>query len=68
VIKKNILQVLSDKEMDRKEFLKYSGLVLISLVGLKTIVSILTQPDNKLTIVEPAKVTKSGFGSGKYGV
>lgn len=54
--------------MDRKTFLKYGGYALLSLIGLKTVVSLLTQPDNKLAISEPKKEATRGFGSGKYGV
>ena len=55
--------------MDRKDFLKYSGLVLLSLVGLKTVVNLLNQSDkHKLTVLEPKNEATHGFGSGKYGV
>jgi hypothetical protein len=68
VINKNILQTIGDKEMDRKGFLKYSGLVLLSLVGLKTVVSLLDQPDGqKFITTESPKEVSRGFGSGKYG-
>jgi hypothetical protein len=67
VVNKNILQTISDQEMDRKDFLKYSGLLLLGLVGLKTVASFLSQPDNKLTVIEPPKEVSRGFGSGKYG-
>lgn len=60
--KKNIIQTIGDKEMDRKEFLKYSGLFLLSVVGLKTIVNLLSQPDYEIK-----EQTARGFGSGKYG-
>lgn len=68
MINKNILQTIRDQEMDRKEFLQYSGLVLLGLVGLKTVVSLLAKTDDqKLTVVEPPKEAVRGFGSGKYG-
>ena len=67
MINKNIVQTILNKEMDRKEFLKYSGLVLLSLVGLKTIISLLNQPSEKLTVIESRKESMHGFGSGKYG-
>lgn len=51
--------------MDRKDFLKYSGLVLIGLVGLKGVVTLLTKPDTA-TVANTTK-TSRGFGSGKYG-
>ena len=63
--KKNIIQTISEKEMDRKEFLKYSGLVLLSLVGFKSVVSLLTKIDNGQ--IADDKHTGRGFGSGKYG-
>ncbi len=68
MINKNIFQTISDKDMDRKEFLQYSGLLLLGLVGLKTIASLLTKTDEpKLTVAEQHNQTNHGFGSGKYG-
>ncbi len=68
VINKNILQTIRDQEMDRKEFLQYSGLVLLGLVGLKTVVSLLAKTDDrKLTAIDSPKEVVRGFGSGKYG-
>ncbi|MBC7868642.1 hypothetical protein H7X69_00475 [Candidatus Saccharibacteria bacterium] len=68
VINKNILQTIRDQEMDRKEFLQYSGLVLLGLVGLKTIISLLAKTDDqKLGVVESRSQVTRGFGSGKYG-
>ena len=65
---KNILQTIRDQEMDRKQFLQYSGLALLGLVGLKTVVSLLAKTDDhKLTITELPKEVPRGFGSGKYG-
>lgn len=59
-----IIQMMRDKEMDRKDFLKYSGLVLISVVGLKTVANLLLQSDSKKKLQQEAT---RGFGSGKYG-
>ena len=64
--KKNILQNIRDHEMDRKDFLKYSGVVLIGIVGLKGLLAILAQPEIPTT-VSTAQQSKRGFGSGKYG-
>ena len=52
--------------MDRKDFLKYSGVVLIGIVGLKGLLAILAQPEIPTT-VSTAQQSKRGFGSGKYG-
>ena len=69
VIKKNIIQTIRDKEMDRKDFLKYSGLVVLGFAGFKTIIDLLSLPDNrKVTVIESKKEASRGFGSGKYGV
>ncbi|MEI6054198.1 MAG: hypothetical protein WCQ49_02390 [Candidatus Saccharibacteria bacterium] len=68
MIKKNILQVMGDKEMDRKDFLKYSGLVVLGLVGFKTIANLLAGiGDKKVVTAEPRKQVTRGFGGGKYG-
>jgi hypothetical protein len=66
VSKKNIIHTIRNKEMDRKDFLKYSGLAVISLVGLKSVATMLLQHDNKQVIVQ--KEASRGFGSGRYGV
>ncbi len=63
--KKDIIQAIRDKEMDRKDFLKYSGLVLLGLAGFKTIANLLLQPESKPTIA--TNKTGRGFGSGRYG-
>jgi hypothetical protein len=67
VINKDILQTIRDQEMDRKDFLKYSGLVLLGLVGLKTIASLLNQDSQKFITNDSIKQANRGFGSGKYG-
>ena len=52
--------------MDRKDFLKYSGLLLLSVVGLQGVLAVISKID------KPAATTQSntgrGFGSGKYGM
>lgn len=66
VINRSIIRKLGEKEMDRKDFLKYSGIVLISVVGLKGIAALLAQADKSTVAVQPQQ-TSRGFGSGKYG-
>ena len=68
VTKKSIFQVIKNKEMDRKDFLKYSGLTLAAVVGLKGLISILSEDNNHKVVVESHKDASRGFGSGKYGV
>ena len=69
VINKDIIKKIGEKEMDRMDFLKYSGLALVAVAGLKTITNFISQPDNqKIKVAEAGKDSKRGFGSGKYGV
>lgn len=67
VNKKNIVQTIKDKEMDRKEFLKYSGVALLGLVGLKGIAALLTSSNERPVANLIEKSDGRGFGSGKYG-
>jgi hypothetical protein len=63
--KKNVLSAIREREMDRKSFLKMSGLVLLSLVGAKAIVALLS-PDSMRSLGNKTEESR-GFGSGKYG-
>lgn len=65
VDKKSIVKQIGDKEMDRKDFLKYSGLALLSLIGFRGLINILFQPQSKIIVRENEK--PRGFGSGRYG-
>ena len=65
VISRSIIQKLGDKEMDRKDFLKYSGLAFIGVIGLQGLVSLISKVDKPSLAVESK--TSRGFGSGKYG-
>ena len=64
MIKNKIIQTISEKEMDRKEFLKYSGLLLLSLVGFRSFVSLLM--NEKSTSISNNDNPR-GYGGGKYG-
>lgn len=65
--KKNVLQVIGEKEMDRKEFLKYSGVALLSIAGFKTIANLISKTDKAVSSNLEKKEATRGFGSGKYG-
>lgn len=65
--KKNILQTIKNKEMDRKDFLKYSGLTLAAVVGLKGIISILSEDDSRKNVNNTQNESAQGFGGGRYG-
>lgn len=67
MIKKNIIQTIRNKEMDRKDFLKYSGIALLGLIGLKGLISLLDSNNNGF-VDYSQKVESRGFGGGKYGV
>ncbi len=67
MINKKILQAIGDKEMDRKDFLKYSGLVLVGLVGLRGVIALLTQKEQTNSLTDKTDQSSRGFGSGKYG-
>lgn len=66
MVNKSLVQKIGEQEMDRKAFLKYSGLLLASLVGLRGIISLLTVSDPKPSTIDNQQTAK-GFGSGKYG-
>ena len=69
VTDKNIFKAIGNKEMDRKYFLKYIGLVLLSIVGLKTFISLLSQStDQAIPALGFQKEATPIFGSSKYGV
>lgn len=73
MINKSIVQKIRDQEMDRKTFLKYSGLMLVGLVGLRGAVALLTGADTHQNMasqsnLETSKANPRGFGGGKYGV
>ncbi|MFZ2125593.1 MAG: hypothetical protein WA087_01205 [Candidatus Saccharimonadales bacterium] len=63
MIDNKIIKAISDKGMDRKDFLKYSGLALLSLVGLKTIANIINKKDisnEKLAVIGSTSGTNTG--------
>lgn len=55
--------------MDRKQFLQYSGVVLLGLTGVQAIVPLLLQSNNpkKLAATTPVVERKRGFGNARYG-
>lgn len=67
VINRDILAKLRDKEMDRKDFLKYSGLLVLSVVGIKGILTAIGSIDSQQKGAQQSKVTR-GYGGGRYGV
>lgn len=64
MINNKIVESIKSKEMDRKDFLKYSGLALLSVIGLKTVVNLLSTPEGRKKLADQSS---RGFGGGKYG-
>lgn len=66
MISNKSIQSIRDKEMDRKEFLRYSGLTLLGIFGLFNLLNLLGSD-----IVKKTNLTKDsssrGFGGGRYG-
>jgi hypothetical protein len=55
------LQKLLEQKVTRRQFLQYIGLAIAATFGMNTIISILSQQENKQT-------SRYGFGGGKFGV
>lgn len=64
---RNQLDTLLSQEMDRKNFLRYSGGILLALIGVTGLMRILLT-SNKLnqSLTTESKATR-GYGSSKYG-
>lgn len=58
---KKIKKVL-DTEMDRKEFLRYVGIVAVGVLGINNLISSITKP-----IQKTKKPETGGYGRSAYG-
>jgi len=56
---------LLDKEVTRKEFLKYGAMILLSLFGLHNIINLLS--GNSHSLSGSNREATHGFGSRKFG-
>ena len=61
------LQRLLSKQMTRREFLSYLGLMFITIIGISSFVKNLSDLNPKKQIKLPSS-GKRAFGSGAYGV
>ena len=52
--------------MSRKQFLRYTGVMFLSMLGVGNAISAILKGHHKA--IEAPKLKKSGFGGGKYGV
>lgn len=66
MLKRNIINNIANKEIDRGEFLKYVGMFILGLIGFGAIYNVASSVG--LVEDEKSKNTRSGFGSGRYGV
>lgn len=65
---KSQLDSLLNQEMDRKNFLRYSGGILLALLGVTGLVRILLSSSHKSNpLVDDAQKRSTGYGSSRYG-
>lgn len=59
------LQNLMEKPMDRKEFLKHVGAIIVTMVGISAVIRAVSNPlsDVKKMPTEPTKSSR-GYGAG----
>ncbi len=62
MIKNNQVAQLMSKEMDRKEFLKYGGGVLLAVIGVTGLLNTIFRLSNS-----QSEGGRSGYGSSSYG-
>jgi len=68
VSKGSIVQTIREKEMDRRDFLKYVGIILLGVIGLRGLISLLSNSnDNPINKLSNNSEKGHGFGSGRYG-
>ncbi|NTW61556.1 hypothetical protein HGB24_02630 [Candidatus Saccharibacteria bacterium] len=69
VLDKGIVKSIKTMEMDRKEFLKYSGIILVGVLGLGGILKLVTNSNNQniIPISKSSGDGGRGFGNGRYG-
>lgn len=64
---KKQLDSLLNQEMDRKNFLRYSGGILLALIGVTGLVRILLSSKGVNTGLLEQPKSGRGYGSSKYG-
>lgn len=60
------LKKLMETPMSRKQFLRYMGVVALSIFGVGNVISTILKGHSKATTTPALK--KTGFGGGKYGI
>lgn len=65
---KRLLNDLEDKDMDRRDFLKYAGMLVLGVVSAKTALGLLIPEEmTKMSSDEPKQKSGRGFGASRYG-
>jgi len=68
---KRVLQDLEDKDMDRRDFLKYAGVFVLGIASAKTALGLILPPvqETQFATKDTARRSNSGrgFGRSKYG-
>ncbi len=64
---KTILQTLEKQDMDRRDFLKYSGMFVLGIVGSRTFLGMFLPQEVQLKPNVQSNESR-GFGRSRYGV
>lgn len=65
---KTQLDSLLHQEMDRKNFLRYSGGIVLALLGVTGLIRILLSSSHKTNpLIDDAQKQSHGYGSSRYG-
>ena len=65
---KSQIDSLLNQEMDRKNFLRYSGGILLALLGVTGLVRILLSSSQKTNpLLDTTQKKSGGYGSSRYG-
>lgn len=64
---KNQLDTLLNQEMDRKNFLQYSGGIVLAVLGVTGLIRILLSSNKSTILTQEAPARPGGYGSSKYG-
>jgi hypothetical protein len=63
---KKQLDSLLNQEMDRKNFLRYSGSILLAVIGVSGLIKLLLS-SSKTPILPEQQKGSGGYGSSRYG-
>lgn len=67
MINKKIIQNIRNHEMNREEFLKYAGVVLVGAVSIKTALNLPGSTPRPRPSSTKVTTSASSFGGGKFG-